>query len=216
MKYKLVIFDLDGTLLNTAPDIQKNLNTALQTHGLPVLSLQRTIEYVGHGAKNLVERAVGDRCDKFEEVYATFSRLYAESDNGLTTFYEGEAEMLNALKQAGVKLAILTNKPQAATQTVYAQKLSSFGFDFVMGKQDGFAVKPDPQSAQYIMKKFGVAESDCVFVGDGETDVQTAINAKMDGVAVLWGYRSQEQLRKAGANKFANSCQQLQNILLGK
>lgn len=211
---KAFIFDLDGTLLHTAPDIQKNINIALAQQGLPQLSIEQVITYIGNGAAKLVERAVGDRQDLFQPVYDKFTTLYAQSDNALTMLYEGEEAFLQLAKVKGIKLAILTNKPQLATQTVYLQYLNRFGFDFVLGKMPEFLPKPNPESLQFLLQKIGVSVAECVFIGDGETDYQTAKNVGMDYVSTLWGYRTREQLYGAGARFFATSYQQLSDVLL--
>ena len=114
--YKAIIFDLDGTLLDTSKDICENLNKTFKNYSLPEISLERTIDYVGNGARKLVERAVGqkDSC-LIEKVYQDFSKRYANSDNNLTTLYPGESEVLQNFKNSGIKIAILTNNPQRAT-----------------------------------------------------------------------------------------------------
>jgi phosphoglycolate phosphatase len=196
---KAIIFDLDGTLLNTIEDIQSVLNESLKAYSLPEVSLQNTKLFVGDGAKKLVERAVGERQDMFDKVYAYYSKRFSECGNEKTTLYEGESETLTKLKQMGIKLAILTNKPQKATQNVYKKYLSSFNFDVVRGQTDLFPLKPNKQSALNILDELNVKPSECLFIGDGEADVLTAKNAGIKCISVLWGYRSKEQLQFVGA-----------------
>jgi phosphoglycolate phosphatase len=213
--YKVIIFDLDGTLLNTSKDIQAVLNDSLSHFGLPQISLEKTVEYVGNGAKVLVERAMpADRMELFDDVYSYYRVHFAACDNLLTCLYPDEEQVLNQLKGRGVKFAIVTNKPQNATDGVYSKHLSNFDFDCVLGQTDKFPLKPSPLSTQYIIKSLGVLPEDCLFVGDGETDVQTARAAGIDCLSVLWGYRSREQLEKAGATNFAESYKQLLKFVL--
>ncbi|MGN1373476.1 MAG: HAD family hydrolase [Candidatus Coproplasma sp.] len=213
--FKTVIFDLDGTLLDTSRDIQKVLNNTLTHFNLPTVSLAKTVEYVGNGAKLLVQRAIPQSAmGNFDEIYAHYVKNFAACDNGLTCLYPDEEEVLLNLKRAGVKLALVTNKPQEATQGVYERHLKKFGFDFVSGNTPSFPLKPDPALALYAAKATGARADECLFVGDGETDVQTAINAKMEHLSVLWGFRSQSQLKEAGAKNFASSYFELEKFVL--
>ena len=197
--YRAVIFDLDGTLLDTSRDICIVLNDALSAFGCPAISLQKTIEYVGNGARKLVERAVPGGFERTEELYNYYKVKFAACDNKHTRLYDGEAEFLKAIKANGVKTAILTNKPDDAAQNVCAQLLSPFSFDFIMGQTGRFALKPDPGAVLYLIEQMGVGAEQCLFVGDGETDVVTAANAGIDCASVLWGFRTQTQLAAAGA-----------------
>lgn len=215
--YKTVIFDLDGTLLDTSKDIQKVLNQTLAHFSLPTLPIEKVKEYVGNGAKTLIQRAIpADANVNFSEVFDYYSVRYAQCDNSLTTLYEGEEQTLIRLKEKGVKLALVTNKPQAATVGVYDSYLKKFGFDFVMGNTNEYPLKPNPALALLAAKNTNTNVEDCLFVGDGETDVQTAQNAKMDGLAVLWGFRTKEQLKAVGAVNFANTYKQLECFVLAK
>lgn len=201
---KAVIFDLDGTLLDTSKDICRILNFSLRHFALPELSLEKTVEYVGNGAKKLVERALPQGNEGMtEEVYRFYAKHFAECDNSLTRLYEGEDAFLKRLKSDGVKTAIVTNKPQAATDGVYAKLLSAYNFDCVVGQTDEFPLKPDAASTLEIIKILGVDKKDCLFVGDGETDILTAKNAGIDCISVLWGFRTKTQLAAAGAKYFA-------------
>lgn len=215
--YKTVVFDLDGTLLDTSKDIQKVLNQTLSHFSLPTLPLNKVKEYVGNGAKTLIQRAIPkDSAVNFNEVYSYYSEKYASCDNDLTELYTGEERVLKSLKEHGVKLAIVTNKPQAATDGVYDKLLKPFGFDFVVGNTNEYPLKPDPALALLAAKNTGAVAEECLFVGDGETDVQTALNAKIDGLAVLWGFRTKSQLANAGAVNFAKTYAELENFVLAK
>ena len=212
---KLVIFDLDGTLVNTAADIRATLNASLLQFGLNPLSLESTINYVGDGAKKLVERAVGARQDLAESVYKNFSVGYANCQNNLSSLYPFEEETLQNLKDAGIMLALLTNKPQAATDRVYAKFLSKFDFCVVLGQTEYYPLKPNPASTLDILRKTCVKKEECVFVGDGEADIRCASAAGLKCISALWGFRSKEELKAAGAQIFAQNYKELYKIILG-
>lgn len=211
--YKALIFDLDGTLLNTARDIQAVINGSLKKFNLPELSLEQTMRFVGNGAKKLVERAVGSRYDLIEEIYQDFSVNFANCDNKFAEFYDGEEQALKKFAAANIKMAIVTNKPYDATMRVFDQYLSKFNFNEVLCQTKLHPLKPDPTSTLDVIARLGVKKQDCLFIGDGETDVQTAANAGIKCVSVLWGFRSKPQLEKAGAQLFASSFKELEDIV---
>lgn len=211
---KVVIFDLDGTLLDTSHDIHKVLNTSLKKFSVPEISLEQTIKFVGNGAKKLIERAAGEKyASLVPAIYADFSNAFAECENDLTVLYKGEERVLKALKASGIKLAVLTNKPHKAAVNVCKKHLEKFGFDCICGQTENMPLKPDPQSTLKIIETFGIKKSECLFVGDGETDVLTAVNAGIKCVSVLWGFRTKEQLTAAGGEIFAQTFDELENII---
>ncbi len=207
-----VFFDLDGTLLDTLSDIHAHVNKMLSAHGYPAITREQAREYVGDGAAKLIGRALPQGAD-FEECFAEFLSDFAQSDNSLTRLYEGEREALNAMKERGLKLAVITNKPQEATASTLNAFFPRGYFDFVGGDSGMFPCKPDPSLTRYAALTLRVAPRECVFVGDGETDVRTAAAAGMRGIAALWGYRSRERLLAAGAREFAESFGGLWKIL---
>ena len=192
---------MDGTLLDTSRDIQSVINESLKKFNLAEISLSDTIRFIGNGAAKLVERAVGERQDLFEKVYSDYSENFPLCGNKLTCLYPDE-------------LAIVTNKPQAATERVYAQFLSKFGFCIVLGHAEYYPLKPNPASTLAIVEKLGLKKEQCLFVGDGETDVLTSAAADLCCVSALWGYRTRDELYKAGARIFANNFRQLEKIIL--
>lgn len=209
---KAVFFDLDGTLLDTVPDIRAALNSALETCGEPPVSYGQTVAYVGNGAKKLVERAAprGDH----ERLLSLFAQNYNASDGALTRPYAGMPELVASLKAQGIKLAVVTNKLQPSTEKLTARFFPGL-FDFVGGDDGSFPCKPDPTLTRYAALTLRVPMGECVFVGDGETDVLTARNAGMVPVSVLWGYRSREVLEAAGGKIFARDPEELKAILTG-
>ncbi len=196
-----ILFDLDGTLLDTVPDIALCLNGTLEGFGCPPVSLERTRRAVGNGARKLMERVLPAGIP-MEEAFADFKRRYAASENLRTRAYDGAAETLRLLKAEGWKLAVLTNKPRAAAEKTLARFFAGM-FDFLIADDGKFPLKPDPASTLYCMETLGVPKESCVFVGDGETDVQTAKNAGIPCISALWGYREREELQRAGAAVFA-------------
>ena len=211
-----ILFDLDGTLLNTLPDIRRHLNDALTAHGFPAIGEEQAKRCIGDGARKLVERAFPEGAEFSEEVFADFSKRYAENDNSLTCLYDGEEEFLKRLVKRGVKFGIVTNKPQDATAGCVKKFFSEIPFAFDGGESGLFPCKPDPTLARYAALTMRVPVGECAFVGDGETDAKTAINAGMFGVSTLWGYRTKEQLKAAGATRFAESFEELEKILFGE
>ena len=211
---KAIIFDLDGTLVDTSRDIQATLNGSLKEYGLKELTLEATIKYVGDGAKKLVERAVGERTDLFRQVYLNFSERYANCENNLSALYADEEQTLDCFKSAGIRFALLTNKPQRATDRVYSKFLSKFGFCIVLGQTEYYPLKPNPASTEAILQKLNVKKSECVFVGDGEADIKTACAAGIKCVSALWGFRTKKELRAAGAEIFAENYKELYKIIL--
>ncbi len=209
---RAVLFDLDGTLLDTVADIHKTLNECLLKFGFPAITLEQTKSFVGDGAEMLVKRATSQG-ERWEECYADFRVRFAQSDNALTYPFDGEIALLKSLQARGVKLAVVTNKPQEAAEKAVRERLSEISFDMVAGDCGWFPVKPDPTLARYVALSLRVPFSECVFVGDGEPDAQTALAAGMRGISCLWGYRSKEQLERAGATEFAQSYEELGKLL---
>lgn len=210
---KAIIFDLDGTLLDTSRDIHKVINESLNAYKLPQISYSNTLKFVGNGAKKLVERAVGERTDMLQKVYSYYAEQFANCSNNLTCLYPEEAETLKKFNSANIRLAIITNKPQRATERVCAKFLSNFNFNIVLGQTEYYPLKPNPASTYAVLKKLGVIASECLFVGDGETDVETARAANVNCVSVLWGFRTKDQLIAAGAKQFAQKFSDLERYV---
>lgn len=211
---KGIIFDLDGTLLNTSRDIQKVLNDTLAYFSLPPLGVEEVKKIVGGGAKNLILNALKNTPELAGEALKIFREKYAKSDNLLTDYYDGEQNALERFSSIGIKMAVLTNKPQDATIAVFDKYLAKFNFCEVLGQTEYFPVKPDPSSTKYLLGKMGLRRDECLFVGDGETDVMTAKNANIRCVAALWGYRKKSDLLKAGAEIFAENFVGLEKIVI--
>ncbi len=210
---KAVLFDLDGTLLDTVPDIQACVNDMLRRHGYPEIDYAQTCAYVGDGAKMLIERALPKGAPDLDACYEDFRTHFAASRNELTRLYPDETEVLSAIRARGLKVGVVTNKPQDAAENVLGQFFPKDYFDFVGGDSGMFPCKPDPSLARYAALSMRLAPAECAFVGDGETDARVARNAGMCGISALWGYRTRKQLEEAGATRFAASFRELQKIL---
>ncbi len=211
---KAVIFDLDGTLLDTSRDIQKVLNHALGKFSLPPISLKQTISFVGDGAKKLIERAVGERRDLYEKVYAEYMEKFVKCDNSMSRLYDREDETLNKLIKRGIRLAIISNKPQAAVDRVYSDFLAKFGFCIVLGQTEYYPLKPNPSSTLAVMDKLGVTSEECLYVGDGDADVIVAKAAGIRCISALWGFRTRAELEKSGAREFAENFSELEKFVI--
>ncbi len=197
---KLCVFDLDGTLVNTLQDITDSLNYALQECGLPTLTEERVAAIVGHSIHYMCENAVPpDRIDMAEKVLPIYSARYKEHSLDKSRPYDGMIEALTRIKQAGVTLAIVSNKPHADTVKVASQLYPSGMFSLVLGRTEKFTVKPAPDSLYFVMDFLGFTPEESVYVGDSDVDVQFAHNAGMRCVSVNWGFRSVEEILAAGA-----------------
>ena len=204
---KAVIFDLDGTLLHTLPDIHFYVNEMLSHYGYPLRTEEEVMQFIGCGSRNLIKLSLpeGLSNEQISERHAYYNKIYTDSNSPRTKLFDGIKEVCKTLKQRGFKIAILTNKPQETTDNVYDRYMKDLCFDKVVGQSATVKVKPDPTTANKILSEFGVLPENAYFVGDGETDVMTSINVKTNGIAVLWGYRTKDQLKEAGATVFANT-----------
>lgn len=214
---KAVIFDLDGTLLDTLPDLNACMNEMLKFFGFPQISLAQTRLCVGHGGRKFTEMSLPESArGKTDECYAYYSQLHVGWKNDQTKMFKGEEAFLNLLQERNIKTAIVTNKAQNSTEVLVRTLLKGYKFDAVQGNSERYPVKPDPASTLDVLKKLKVKPEEAVFVGDGDTDVQTAKNAGLRCVSVLWGYRTRQELEEAGAKCFASDFQELEQKIFFK
>jgi phosphoglycolate phosphatase len=203
MKYKAVLFDLDGTLLNTIEDLTDSMNAALAKMGLPGRSVEECKQLVGDGLETFVRRALPpDVCDSPEAMAKLKDLMRAEYNlrkAAKTKPYEGIYELLDALNRRGISMAVLSNKPHDSTLAVMKKYFPRWEFRPIFGARDGIQVKPDPSGALEIARVLGLKPDEIAFVGDTNTDMQTANAAGMFAVGALWGFRTAEELRTAGA-----------------
>jgi len=208
MKFDSVIFDLDGTLLNTLDDLCDSVNFALSAYSFPERSLLEVRSFVGNGIANLIKRALpeGASGEDFDKVFSAFKEHYKDNSDNKTAPYPGVLELLSRLKREGVSIAVVSNKADFAVQTLVAKHFGSL-IDFATGEVDGIARKPDPALA--LMAAERLSAKNPVYVGDSEVDVETCRNAHMSGVFVTWGFRCAEELSRAGAVVFADDTKEL-------
>ena len=215
MRIRGVVFDLDGTLVDTLEDIAAALNHALEERGLAAWPLESFRELVGEGARRLVEKAVppGAPPGLVDAVLAGFLTRYTERLLEATRPYPGVLEVLDALRQRGLTVAVLSNKPDALTRRVVEGLLGAERFDQVAGQRAGIPRKPDPAGALRIADATGIPPGEWLYVGDTRTDMETAVRAGMVPVGVLWGYRGAEELRATGARRLVASPEELLEVL---
>lgn len=194
---KLVIFDLDGTLLDTIADLAAAANHALQKAGFPVYDTETIRTFVGNGISKLLERALPEGARTAENVArlrTDFVPYYDAHNAEQSKPYPGVAALLLRLQERGMMLAVASNKYQAATEKLVAHYFPAIRFVKVMGQREGVPVKPDPTIVFDIMEAAGVGKEDVLYVGDSGVDMQTAHNAGVDAVAVSWGFRPRTEL----------------------
>lgn len=215
-KIKAVIFDLDGTLADTVGDLSDAMNSMLAHLGYPLKDKPEIIRHVNHGAYNFVKGCLPEDKQSDADIIAAkeiYSKYYAESYCNKTYAYDGMKELCAELKARGVKLAVLSNK-QDAFAKIIIEKLYVELFDIVMGGQpEIFPLKPDPSSAIFIAGRFNAYPKECLYVGDSDVDMETALRAGMNAVGVSWGYRSEDILVQAGAAHIIRSAEDLLALL---
>lgn len=214
-KYKSIIFDLDGTLLDTLNDIGNAANRVLSRHNFPVHTMDAYRYFVGDGIRMLVARALP--ADKQNESMIRtcteeFNREYAHNWNNETTLYPGIEEMLDTVRSRGYKLAILSNKPHEFTRDCVEAFLSKWEFDVVLGNQASVPHKPDPSGALSIARRMGVSPASFIYLGDTGTDMRTATSAGMYPVGALWGFRSLDELMENGAKAVVHQPSELEGL----
>lgn len=199
---KLVIFDLDGTLINSVADLGQATNHALQLHGFPMHDLSKYNYFVGNGVTKLIERALPEQFRDeatIEKVKSDFLDYYMRHKTDLTRPYDGIPELLHVLQEKSVKIAVASNKFIAGTQALVKGFFPDIDFCAVLGQREGVPIKPDPYIANEALQLAGVDRGDCLYVGDTATDMQTASNAGLESVGVSWGFRPVSELKDAGA-----------------
>ena len=202
MKYELVIFDLDGTLVDSLEDIGDAMNRVLAANGYPTHTYDSYRFFVGNGIKRLVLQSLPEVARSEKNVDKCFAEMIADYKQNYinkTCLYDGIPLLLDTLIEKGVKLAILSNKADSITQKVYEELLSNWSFKVVMGANDRFPRKPDPSSALHIAETLGVLPEAVCYLGDSNVDMETARAAGFTAVGAVWGFRSKSELVKAGA-----------------
>lgn len=214
MKYKAVIFDMDGTILNTLEDLKNATNYSLRQFNMPERTLEEVRMFVGNGIKKLVERAVpaGTSTEKIDEVLDVFLKYYEVHSADNTSSYPGIHELVEKLKAAGIKTAVSTNKADAPAQELGKEYFNGI-FDLIVGQRDGLRTKPAPDSVNEILKILNIQKKDAVYVGDSDVDVQTATNSGLDFIGVSWGFRGRKFLQEKGAKNIVDSADEILDLV---
>ena len=209
---KVFIFDLDGTLLNTLGDLAASVNYALRIHGMPEHSIDDVRRFVGNGVRKLMERAVPDGVSNldFEAAFSTFRQYYMAHSLDTTKPYDGIPEVLEALKAKGCRLAVVSNKMMAATQALCSHFFPDT-IEVAIGEDEihGIRKKPAPDTVIAAFQSLGVEKDNAVYVGDSDVDIQTAANAGLPCISVLWGFRDRDFLIQHGAKTFISAPSEL-------
>lgn len=213
---RLVIFDLDGTLLNTIDDLAISTNYALRQFGFPEHALTEYPYFVGNGITKLIERALPpDRRDEdtVNRLKQEFVKYYQQHKTDLTRPYRGIPSVLEVLNEKGILMAVASNKYHQGTDELIRHYFGSSLFKVIAGQKDGIPPKPDPAVIHFILSKTGVSPADALYVGDSGVDMQTAVHSGVTSVGVTWGFRPRRELEENGANHIAERPYDILNFI---
>ena len=213
--YTTVVFDLDGTLLDTLQDLCDSVNYALSHNNMPVRTLDEVRRFVGNGIRNLIIRAVpeGEETPGLETVFADFKAHYAKNCRNKTAPYPGVMEMVRALKAKGKKLAIVSNKVDSAVQYLLHCYFEGV-IDIAVGEMEGVSRKPAPDMVYKALELLGSTVEESVYIGDSEVDILTAKNSRMDCISVTWGFRERELLEETATGAVLDTPKEVEEYLL--
>lgn len=214
-KYKAAIFDLDGTLLNTLEDLHAALNYTMTLFGYPERTLEEVRSFVGNGVERLIALSVpgGEEDVNFAEAVREYRKYYNAHSEVKTKPYDGVSELIDRLIDKGIKAAVASNKPHKATTELCAKMFPAIGTVCGEREAEGIRRKPHPDMVLWAAGELGCEVSECVYIGDSEVDVETAKNAGMDVIAVLWGFRDRSVLLEAGAERIAKTADELYGMI---
>lgn len=217
MKFRGVIFDLDGTLANSLEDLKNAVNYGLLKCSFKACDISEYPIFVGDGTDKMIERALKENAsqENIKNVKKYYIEHYKEHFADNTYAYNGMPELIKKLKANGIIIAVVTNKIDSMAATV-VEKLYGKSFDLVFGQKDGIPAKPDPTLTLMAMEKLGLSPNECAFVGDSGMDVLTGVNSGAYPIGVLWGFRKREELLENGAKALVNNAEELEEILLGR
>lgn len=214
--YKCVVFDLDGTLLNTLEDLAGVGNRVLEKMGFPQHETEKYKYFVGNGIPKLIERIIPEGCsdeDK-KKVHELYAEYYGKHCRDKTKPYEGISELLHRLKEKGIAIAVATNKDHSFSVELVKDFFGS-SVDLVVGRKDEFPKKPDPYAVNLILEQLCIHKDETLYVGDSNVDMETAVNAGVKSCGVLWGFRTEKELTQSGACYIAASAEELYRIIVG-
>lgn len=217
MKYKAVLFDMDGTVLNTLDDLTDSMNHALREFSLPEISQREAAAVLGHGADYYVAGAVpkGSSKELVAQVLAVYAPWYDAHCQIKTGPYAGIVPLMEELRAKGVKLAVISNKQDSAVKPLAAKHFPGL-LETAVGESETVRCKPNPDAVLEALRHMGVAREESIYIGDTEVDVATARNAGMDCAAVTWGFRTRERLEEEGAEHIFDTVEALGEFLLGE
>jgi phosphoglycolate phosphatase len=207
-KHKAIVFDLDGTLINSIPDIADSMNEVLSRYGYPQYNHNQYKYFVGNGIKKLVERCVPPEystLENVENIFRMMIEVYSDNCLNKTAVYDGIPELLDGLTAKWIKMAILSNKTDSITQQICNKLFYNRHFDIVLGLTDNFPKKPNPQSALFIAKNLSVSPDEVFYLGDTSIDMETACAAGFFAAGASWGFRPAEELLSFGAKFIADN-----------
>jgi phosphoglycolate phosphatase len=210
LKYKAVVFDLDGTLVDSHEDLGDAMNGALEENGLQTHPYEKYKEMIGNGVQILAKRAVGEnRPELVGRVLESMRKRYSQNAFNKTKAYPGLESLVKELKEMGMKLAVLTNKDDAFAAKVVEYYYGKGVFTIIWGAEPGRAIKPDPAALRELLAKLGVKSQDAIFVGDSGVDMDVAVACGVTAIGVTWGFRGREELIEHGAQRIVDNAQEL-------
>jgi len=214
--YKIAIFDMDGTILDTIEDLRAAANHALTTLGFPKRGRDEFRRFIGNGQRMLVTRCLPENSrddETIQRMIDIYAPYYAANACGRTVIYSGILEALLKLREAGIKIAVLSNKPHAPTVQL-SQKFFPGLIDAAFGQREHIPHKPDPTGLLMILDDFAIAKEDCIYIGDSDVDMLTAKNAGVAAIGVTWGYNTRDEIERAGGRVIANDAAQMVELIL--
>lgn len=215
--YRVCIFDLDGTLTDTLESLVYSVNGTLKELGLGVITSEQCRQFVGDGARALMERSLKAAGDEklvlIEQAMQVYRRIFGENCTYHVTPYAGIVNMLTELKMRGIKTAVLSNKPHLQTINVVSEIFGKDYFDCINGQREGIDRKPAPVGVFETLKMLGMEKDDCLYIGDSDVDMETAKRAGVASVGVSWGFRSTDVLQSAGADYIIDTPQELLKLI---
>jgi phosphoglycolate phosphatase len=215
MYIKAIIFDLDGTLIDSIPDIADAANQLMVNHKYPMHDTSSYVKWIGHGALKLLKHAVPENTDDayLKKLLGEYLEIHTGNCTNKTSLYPGINKILDYLNEQNISISILTNKPHALTLKVFEHYLKNWKFDFVLGQMQGYPKKPDPARACEIADKLKCQTQEMMFIGDSDTDMKTGTAARMIPLGVKWGYGTESSILEAGAKYQMNNTKELLEFL---
>ena len=216
-RYKTVIFDLDGTLLDTLEDLTDAVNYALEAYKMPLRTIEEVRNFVGNGVRKLMLQAVpdGEKNPSFEEIFSLFKEYYGEHCNDKTGPYKGILELMEELRKQGYVMGIVSNKIDSAVKELNSMYFADY-IQVAIGEKEGVQRKPAPDTVFAALQELGMEKETAIYIGDSEVDLATARNAGIPCISVLWGFREREFLEECGADMFAETPKDVSDFLFCK